>query len=119
GKFFLPGVEPGRYRIVASAQGYVRTVHARDLTLGAGQTISDVRIPMTAGEWRSGRITEKGQPVALADVVALRPVYTEGQLTVAPVLADRTNDLGEYNLFWLPPGRYFIVAILWDTASAV
>ena len=119
GKFFLPGVEPGRYRIVASAQGYVRTVHARDLTLGAGQTISDVRIPMTAGAWISGRITEKGQPVALADVVALRPIYTEGQLTVAPVLADRTNDLGEYNLFWLPPGRYFIVAILWDTASAV
>src|SRR6185503_4299501 len=31
---------------------------------------------------------------------------------------DRTNDLGEYTLFWLPPGRYIIAAIVWDTASA-
>ena len=53
GKFFLPGVEPGRYRIVASAQGYIRTVHARDLTLAAGHTLAYVRIPMTAAGWIS------------------------------------------------------------------
>jgi hypothetical protein len=119
GKFYLPGVAPGSYKIVTSAQGFVRNVHPQTLALAAGQTINNVRITMTAGAWISGRITEKGQPVSLADVMALRPIYTEGQLTFSPVLADRTNDLGEYNLFWLPPGRYYIVAILWDTASAV
>jgi len=119
GKFYLPGVAPGSYKIVTSAQGFVRNVHPQTLALAAGQTVNNVRITMTAGAWISGRITEKGQPVSLADVMALRPIYTEGQLTFSPVLADRTNDLGEYNLFWLPPGRYYIVAILWDTASAV
>jgi Carboxypeptidase regulatory-like domain len=119
GKFYLPGVAPGKYRIVAWAQGYVRTIHPQTLALAAGLGVSDVRIAMTAAGWVSGRITEKGQPVALADVVAFRPIYIEGQLAFAPVLADRTNDLGEYNLFWLPPGRYYIVAVLWDTASAV
>jgi hypothetical protein len=119
GRFYLPGVAPGSYKLVTSAQGYLRMVHPQTLALAAGQAINDVRITMTAGAWISGRITEKGQPVSLADVMALRPIYTEGQLTFSPVLADRTNDLGEYNLFWLPPGRYYIVAILWDTASAV
>jgi hypothetical protein len=127
GKFYLPGVPPGQYRIFATAQGYVRAEYGQRqagnqgqvLALAAGQAVRDIRITMTAGGVISGRITEKGQPVALADVVAVRPIYTEGQLSFAPVLADRTNDLGEYNLFWLPPGRYYIVAIVWDTASAV
>jgi hypothetical protein len=119
GKFYLNGVAPGKYRVVASGAGVVRTVDPRELTVATGQAVADVRINMTAGGWISGRITEKGEPVALADVVAIRPVYTDGQLQLNPVLADRTNDLGEYNLFWLPPGRYYIVAVLWDTASAV
>jgi hypothetical protein len=127
GKFYLPGVPPGQYRLVATSPGYVRAEYGQrhegnqgqPLTLAAGQSVRDVRITMTAGAVISGRITERGQPVALADVVAVRPIYTEGQLGFVPVLADRTNDLGEYNLFWLPPGRYYIVAVVWDTASAV
>ena len=34
-------------------------------------------------------------------------------------MANRADDLGEYHLFWLPPGRYYLAAVIWETASAV
>jgi hypothetical protein len=126
GRFYLTNVPPGQYRLVATGQGYVRTEYGQrqygnqgqPLTIAAGQTVRDIRMTMTAGAVISGRITERGTAGVIGDVVALRAVYTDGQLSTNLVLADRTNDLGEYTLFWLPPGRYIIAAIVWDTASA-
>ena len=126
GRFYLTNVPPGQYRLVATGPGYVRTEYGQrqygnqgqPLTIAAGQTVRDIRMTMTAGAVISGRITERGTAGVIADVVAIRSVFTDGQLTSNIVLADRTNDLGEYTLFWLPPGRYIIVAIVWDTASA-
>ena len=73
---------------------------------------------MSPGAVISGRITDRGQAVALAEAVAIRAISTEGRLSFTPVLATRTNDLGEYSLFWLPPGRYYILAIVWDSPNA-
>jgi hypothetical protein len=72
---------------------------------------------MTPGASITGIITEKGQPVGIADVVVLKPIYIEGQLALQPILADRTDDNGEYHLFWLAPGKYYVVAVVWDTAD--
>src|SRR6185295_1231359 len=114
-------------RLVATGPGYVRTEYGQrqygnqgqPLTIAAGQTLRDVRMAMTAGAVISGRITERGTAGVIGDVVAIRANFTDGQLSSNILLADRTNDLGEYNLFWLPPGRYLIIAVVWDTASAV
>ena len=51
-----------------------------------------------------------GDANGLADALVLKATYTEGQLALTPVLSVRTDDLGEYHLFWLPPGRYYILA---------
>jgi hypothetical protein len=126
GRFYLTNVPPGQYRLVATGQGYVRAEYGQrqygnqgqPITIAAGQTVRDIRMAMTAGAVISGRITERGTAGVIGDVVALRAVFTDGQLTTNLILADRTNDLGEYTLFWLPPGRYIIAAIIWDTASA-
>src|SRR6185503_19228270 len=88
GKFYLPAVPPGQYRLVTTAAGYARAEYGQRqygnqgqvLSLTAGQSMRDVRVAMTAAGVISGRITEYGKPVSLADVVAVRPVYTEGQL---------------------------------------
>jgi hypothetical protein len=92
---------------------------ALDVTIAAGQRLNDIRLTLIAGGVVSGRVTDRGQPVGIADVVAMKPVYNDGQTTMVPVLTDRTNDLGEYRIFWLPPGRYHIMAMVWDTASRV
>ena len=63
----------------------------------------------------SGRVTDAGgEPIAHAFVMALQPWYQKGQRRLAFVQAVQTNDLGEYRLFWLPPGRYFIAATFED-----
>ncbi|HET9220419.1 MAG TPA: carboxypeptidase regulatory-like domain-containing protein [Terriglobia bacterium] len=127
GRFFLPNIAPGKYRLVAARAGYVKAEFEQrlpggpslDLVIGPGQRMTDIRLSMVAGGVVSGRVTDKGQPVGIADVVAMKPVYNDGQTTMVPVLTDRTNDLGEYHIFWLPPGRYHIAAVVWDTASRI
>jgi len=127
GRFFIADVAPGKYRLAASRVGYVKTEYEQrlpggpslDVVMGPGQRLADIRLALIAGGVVSGRVTDKGQPVGIADVVAMKPVYNDGQTTMVPVLTDRTNDLGEYRIFWLAPGRYHIVAVVWDTASRI
>jgi hypothetical protein len=127
GRFLLPNIAPGRYRLTATRAGYVKTEYEQrlpggpslDLVVAPGQRLVDIRLSMVVGGVVSGRVTDKGQPVGIADVVAMKPVYNDGQTTMVPVLTDRTNDLGEYHIFWLPPGRYHIAAVVWDTASRI
>jgi hypothetical protein len=127
GKFYLPNVAPGSYRLVAIHAGHVTAEYGQRqpgvpgtaLTLTPNQRITDVRIAMTAAGIISGHIIDKGQPIGQADAIALKAIYTEGQLSFTPVLSIRTDDLGEYSLFWLPPGRYYMVGLVWDSASSV
>jgi hypothetical protein len=117
GKFYFPNVTPGAYRLFITHEGHVPT--DKMLTLSAGQRVANLRAPMTAGGVISGRITDKGKPIGLADAVALKAIWTEGQPSVVPVISVRTDDTGEFHLFWLPPGRYYIVGIVWDIANSV
>jgi 5-hydroxyisourate hydrolase-like protein (transthyretin family) len=127
GKFYLPNVTPGAYRVVVTHAGHVNAEYGQRypggtpsmLVLAPGQRAMDLRIAMTRAGVISGHITDKGQPIGQADAFAMRAVYTEGQLSLTPVLSIRTDDLGEYHLFWLPPGRYYIVAAVWDFAGSV
>ncbi len=125
GKFFLLNVPPAQYRLVAMRSGFVKAEYGQrspsgsgqDIALTVGQRMNDVRLKMTPGASISGIITEKGQPVGIADVVVLKPVFVEGQISLDLLLADRTDDNGEYHLYWLPPGKYLLAAIAWDTAD--
>jgi len=127
GRFFIPNVAAGQYRITVTHAGHIAAEYGQrqaggaggTLTVVAGQRSPDIRIAMTAGGVISGRITDKGQPIGLADALVLKATYTEGQLALTPVLSVRTDDLGEYHLFWLPPGRYYVVGVVWDNASSI
>jgi hypothetical protein len=127
GRFYLRDVAPGAYRLVATRPGHITAEFGQrhpggpgeTFTLRDGQRIDAVQLTMSAGAVISGRITDQSKAVALAEVVAIRAISTEGRLSFNPVLSTRTNDLGEYSLFWLPPGRYYILGIIWDSPSAV
>src|SRR5204863_188047 len=59
----------------------------------------------------SGRVFDRdGEPLANVTVEALKYSYQEGQRVLNGVQTARTNDLGEYRLFWLQPGQYFVSA---------
>ena len=60
----------------------------------------------------TGRIRDSsGQPVASVPVQIFRFAYDEtGKRTSQRVAVTRTNDLGEYRMYYLTPGRYYVSA---------
>ena len=82
------------------------------LTLAAGQSKSDIVMRMLAVGAVTGRVLDKlAQPVAGVPVQLVRFVYDEtGKRRLEPVTVTRTNDLGEYRMYYLTPGRYYISA---------
>ncbi len=119
GKFAVSNIPPGRYRIFASRDGYVRAEYGQRtpggsgkvLTFVAGQQLKDVLLPLTATSTISGRVFDRyGEPVVNTNVQALKYRYANGQRVLATVQSARTNDLGEYRLYWLQPGKYIVSA---------
>ncbi|MBI4475081.1 MAG: carboxypeptidase regulatory-like domain-containing protein, partial [Acidobacteria bacterium] len=110
GRFVLNDVAPGRYRFVVEKGGYAR--HNAQITMSPGQEMKDMVVPLTPAGTISGWVrTEKGEPIANAIVFASRLSYgARGEQMMTRQYHTRTNDLGEYRLFWLTPDEYFISA---------
>jgi hypothetical protein len=67
---------------------------------------------MTPAGAISGRVyNANGQPLGAIEVLAMKASYPGGRRTLTPVQSVMTNDLGEYRLFWLAPGRYYVSAV--------
>jgi hypothetical protein len=110
GRFRFQNVRPGRYRLNVQRRGYFRSPLI--ITVAAGQSVSSVQLSMTPAGAISGRIYDaNGEPLGNADVQALRASYPQGHRTLTFVQSAITNDLGEFRLFDLPPGRYYIAAL--------
>ena len=117
GRFVFPNVKPGRYRILATRAGYVRRVTS--VTVTAGATTS-VQIALTATGAISGRIySNAGEPLGNVAVEALTPSYRSGRRTLDSIQLVRSDDRGEYRLFWLPPGKYVVRAVHPDAAVGI
>jgi hypothetical protein len=71
-----------------------------------------VAAPAKEGGVIVGRVLDAdGAPVRGAKVVALKPQFTYGERDFSSVVFPvETNDLGEFRLFWLPPGMYYLAA---------
>ena len=119
GQFSFQNLEPGQYRLSATRNGYVRMEYgARSpnrpglpITLNPGQKLADVVLQLMPAGTISGRVFDRdGEPLANVTVEALKYSYQEGQRVMNVVQTARTNDLGEYRLFWLQPGQYFVSA---------
>ena len=121
GKFAFRNLPANEYRLVATRPGgtYNPAQYGqRDprsqgtpLTLGEGQAMKDVRLDMAVTSAITGRVYDRnGDPVAYARVLAMQAWYHEGNRLLDFVQVVHTNDRGEYRLFWLPPGKYFVAA---------
>jgi hypothetical protein len=108
GNFMFSGVRAGRFAVDTRFEGYFLSARRKLITLAAGETI-DVPLMMTAGAVIGGRVHDvMGQPVSNVNVEALTVVYRRGFPSLITVGAQATDDRGEYRLFWVPPGDYFI-----------
>jgi hypothetical protein len=111
GRFTIK-VNPGVYVLSAQREGYFKPAGvSRDIAVIEGQETGGLILEMIPGATISGRVRAlNGQPAALATVEALQATYTNGRRILRAVHATRTDDLGEYRLFWIPPGEYYIRA---------
>jgi hypothetical protein len=108
GRFLIPNVRPGRYQVMVSRPGYVR--RTLSVTVVAGRT-DEVQALLTATAAIAGRVyAANGDPLGNIEVAALKPSYQDGRRTLMAVQKTRTDDRGEYRLFWLPPGKYYVSA---------
>ena len=119
GRFVFRGVRPGRYSLTAMRTGYVRSQYgqrgpngiAASLTVAAGQAVANVQLSMVRSGAISGRLLDvEGEPVAEAQVHAWKVAFRDGWRIFEPIVSLASNDLGEFRLFGLPPGQYYISA---------
>ncbi len=120
GNFVIEDVAPGRYAVTAARTGFVNAQwgsrgpgkQGAPLTIAAGQKVRDLTIRMTPQGVVSGRVVdEDGDPMQGVMVQALRYVYNQGKRVAGQVNSANTNDLGEFRLPNLPPGRIFLLAV--------
>jgi beta-lactamase regulating signal transducer with metallopeptidase domain len=109
GRFKIDNLPAGQYSINGSRADYF---DGKDrTTIVAPGRASDVAVSMVTGGVISGRIVYENRSVANAEVYAYSTTYQNGYPILRPVTQDTTDDRGEFRLFWLPPGEYFIAAI--------
>jgi hypothetical protein len=81
------------------------------LTFSAGQKMENVSLRLTPHGVITGRVLEEdGEPAVEAAVQILRQQYTNGKKQLTAGNSTLTNDLGEYRIFGIKPGRYWVSA---------
>jgi protocatechuate 3,4-dioxygenase beta subunit len=120
GRYEFRDLPAGRFNVSVSKSGFVTMQYGQTRPFEAGRPIdlvdaqvmekADVALPR--GSVVSGRVLDEfGEPVANATVSAMRKEYSMGKRRLAPSgRGSMTNDLGQFRLFGLPPGEYYVSA---------
>jgi hypothetical protein len=118
GAFSLSGIPPGNYRLSAKRNGFVRAEYGQRglndqgalLRVLAGERLADSKISMQPAPTISGTVRDENErPVPFASVLALAVEYQPGGARrYRLVQSVNTDERGDYRLFWLSPGDYFV-----------
>ncbi len=118
GRYRFTAVEPGRYEVSARLDGYLdgRFGQARPgapgrlVEINASAAVADMVL------WQGAVITgtvygSDGRPRSGLEVASMKRGVEFGQPRLVPSGRPvRTNDRGEYRIFGLEPGRYYLLA---------
>jgi len=119
GRFAIDEIEPGRYNLRVEHTGYASQSYGETsaesrgavLTLIPGRKMQDLLFRLTPWAVISGRISdEEGDPIPEVTVQAMRYVVYQGRRMLQGMNEAQTNDLGEFRLYGLTKGRYFVSA---------
>jgi len=119
GNFTLKDLEPGKYRLSIHRTGFVNFNYGSHRTSGAGTMLSldpgrrmkNLVAKLTPHAVITGRLVDdNNEPIVSARVEVMRYTYQLGRKQLTAMGSGSTNDLGEYRIYGLAPGRYYLVA---------
>jgi hypothetical protein len=128
GRFVLKDIQPGRYQFFASHSGFIDQQYKAGnngdgpvFSLRSGEKVSDVLFRLVTAAVITGRVSnEDGDPMERVEVVALRRPGEEDmedddepgrrKIQAQTVAVAETDDRGQYRIFGLKPGEYFVRA---------
>lgn len=119
GAFELTELPEGRYTLTVSKTGFVTLSYGQrrplqagtPLQMTAGQELKGIEVRLPRGSVISGNLSdENGDPMPGTMVRVLAYQFTQGSRQLAPAGAAQTDDRGEYRVWGLNPGDYFVSA---------
>ncbi len=119
GRFTFQDVEPGQYQIWVQRVGYLGHSYGqrapnrpgKPLKLEPGQHLRDLVFRLMPTSVIAGHVyDEEGDPVMGAMVQVLRYNIINGQPQMSQFGGGTTNDVGEYRIAGLAPGRCYLSA---------
>jgi hypothetical protein len=129
GRYEFKELPAGRFSISVTKSGYVTMQYGqsrpfepgRPLELADAELLERVDIALPRGSVLAGRVVDEfGEAVADADVTAMRMQYQNGRRRLVPAGRNAsTNDLGQFRLYGLPPGEYYVSATLRNIGGMV
>jgi Carboxypeptidase regulatory-like domain len=119
GSFRIEGIEPGDYSLSGERNGFLHTEYGAKgpmrsgtvLALRPGQQMTNIILGLNPQAVITGKVVdEDGDPVSDAQVQVLRRTWQRGKRRVLPQGGTNANDVGEFRIADLSPGRYYICA---------
>lgn len=128
GKFRFTELDAGSYTVRVTRNGYAPTTYGQRgpdgpgtaITLLAGQKVSDIVVRLQPSGAISGRIVdEDNDPADHVSVTLMRWRYFKGKRQLMPFGFAQTDDRGQYRIFGVPDGRYFVSATMQQNTYGV
>jgi hypothetical protein len=121
GRFEIKELPGGRYTLTASKAGYVMMSYGQRrpeqqgtvLEILEGTTVEKIAFSLPRGGVITGIVLDEfGDPVAGAQVNALRFRYGPQGRRLMPSNGSSTDDRGAFRIYGLTPGDYYVSAVL-------
>ncbi len=128
GKFEIKELPAGRYTVTASKAGYVTMQFGQRRADQAGggtildvldkQIVEKIQFALPRGAVIIGRVLDEfGEPIAGVNVSAGRYRFLGGTRRMTPNGSDNSDDQGNFRIYGLPPGDYFVTGTLRSDAA--
>lgn len=120
GRFEIKELAAGRYTVAVSKPGFVNLSFgqkrprqpALPLQLREGERLTNIDVYLPKGSVIGGHVfDDQGAALVMASVQVQRYEYRLGERRLIPEGVGRTDDRGEYRVFGLPPGEYYVSAV--------
>jgi hypothetical protein len=122
GRYEIKGLPAGTYAIAATKTNYVRSAYGAErvegpgkrMTLADGQVLEKIDIRLTRAGVITGRVVDEfGDPISDVQVSPMRYQFMQGSRRLSPAgRGAQTNDIGEFRIYGLTPGQYYVSAVL-------